>query len=312
MNTQFQYYGTKVNDITAKGFVTLQSFVEMQMSNNNKLLFERIAQAERDNNFKLKSRLKQENLRAFTPCVVVGKNQDNGHTSNRPDVIGYKDYAHIEKFTGLMVLDFDHLKSHDIDANDLKKELYYRYDCIYAVWVSPSKNGVKAIVKIPVSNTVNVFKEYHEGLIQDIGNVPGLDTTTQNPTLSLFQSYDPNPLVHLDPSTWIKKAIRVNSYDYTITSTAPDIDVTDRDKQTVLKIIGTGFGNIVNDGHPQLRSLSIAIGGYVGSGYITESEAIDLTDYLIESHTYLSKGISNYKKTAHQFIKQGQLRPLSL
>jgi hypothetical protein len=41
MSFKFQYYGTKVNDITPKGFVTLQEFAELQMATNTKQLFEK-------------------------------------------------------------------------------------------------------------------------------------------------------------------------------------------------------------------------------------------------------------------------------
>jgi len=313
-NIQFQYYGTKAYEVTAKGFITLTKFLEDHTSTENKLLFDNIAQAETEGNTQLKAQLKQNNLRAFTPCVIVGKLQDNGYTSNKPDVVGYKDYAHIEKFTGLMVLDFDHLSKYDIDAKELKELLYKSYSCLYAVWLSPSRDGIKALVKIPIVKTVKEFQEYHEGIITELADVEGLDTTTQNPTLSLFQSFDPDLLFRCDPDLWTKKAEKVSYYKYKPTQPPSKIDVTDSKRKTVLKIIRTGFNNITNTtgGHPNLRGLCISIGGYVGSGYLSESEAVQLIDYLIESHPYLQKGVKGYQKTAHKFITEGQTRPIIL
>jgi len=313
-NIKFQYYGTKAYEVTAKGFTTLTRFLEDHTSTENKLLFDNIAEAEAEGNTQLKAQLKQNNLRAFTPCVIVGNLQNNGYTSNKPDVVGYKDYAHIERFTGLMVLDFDHLSKYGIKATQLKELLYKSYSCLYAVWLSPSKDGIKALVKIPIVKTVKEFQEYHEGIIKELAYIKGLDTTTQNPTLSLFQSYDPNLLFRSDPTIWTTKAEKKSFYDTKKDIKKPIIDVSTKDKKTVLKIIKTGFDNISisTGGHPNLRGLCISIGGYVGGGYIKEAEAIQLTDYLIEAHPYLQKGIRGYQKTAHKFITEGQTIPIIL
>jgi hypothetical protein len=314
MSVNFQYYGTKASDIRAKGFVSLQQFIELQMSTNCKLLFEQIALAEQSGDMQLKAEIKQNYLRAYTPCVIVGDFQDNGYTSKYPDVKGWKDYAHIEKFTGLAVLDFDHLKEFDIDAVDLKNILYKQYSCIIAIWVSPSRNGIKAVVSIPKINTVSEFQDYHAGLADEFKAIPGWDNTTKNPTLSLFQSYDPDLFYRKKYSTWKKKAKPpINP----LPNNNKPIDIINRKDATVvrkkvLKIIGTGFNNItsVSGGHPLLLRLSISVGGYVSGGYLNETEALELMDYLIEQHPYLRKGVAGYQKTMRDGIKMGQLKPL--
>lgn len=314
-NIQFQYYGTKVHEVTALGLTTLTKFLEDNISTENKILFDNIAQAESEGNFQLKAQLKQNNLRAFTPCVVVGKLQVNSkYKTNKPEIVGYKDYAHIEKFTGLMVLDFDHLSEYKINAAELKEYLYKTYDWIFAVWLSPSKDGIKCLVKIPIVTTVKEFQQYHEAMVTELANIDGLDGTTKNPTLSLFQSYDPDLLFRSDPSTWTKKAIKPLFTDVKRAIVKPVIDVSTRDRKTVLKIIRTGFNNIskTTGGHPKVVTLCISIGGYVGGGYLTELEAIEAVDYLIATHPYLQKDTANYQKTAHKFIEDGQSNPIKI
>ena len=314
-NIQFQYYGTKVHEVTALGLTTLTKFLEDNISTENKILFDNIAQAESEGNFQLKAQLKQNNLRAFTPCVVVGKhNPGSKYKTNKPEIVGYKDYAHIEKFTGLMVLDFDHLSKYNLVAAELKEYLYNTYNWIFAVWLSPSKDGIKCLVKIPIVTTVKEFQQYHEGMVTELANIEGLDGTTKNPTLSLFQSYDPDLLFRSDPSTWTKKAIKPLVTDVKRAIVKPVINVSTRDRKTVLKIIITGFNNISisTGGHPQLRALCISVGGYVGTGYITQLEAFQLIDYIIAKHPYLQKGTVGYQKTAHKFIEDGQSRPIVL
>jgi hypothetical protein len=69
---------------------------------------------------------------------------------------------------------------------------------------------------------------------------------------------------------------------------------------------------IDDPGHPQLRSLCLSVGGYVASGYISMLEAEQLIHHLIETHHYLSKGISGYKKTATWALNEGTRKPIVL
>ena len=320
MSFKFQYYGTKVNDITPKGFVTLQEFAELQMATNTKQLFEKIALAEATGNMQLKAKLKQENLRAYTPCVIIGDYKpgvkDYAPKDHWKENVQWKDYAHIQDFTGLAVLDFDHLKEQNISAADLKNELFSQYNCIILAWVSPSQNGVKAIVSIPKVKTVAEFQQYHAGLAEEFSVIPGWDNTTKNPTLSLFQSYDEDLCFRMDYATWTtvgKPPISIFTQNHPPIVIKPNNNV-GKERRIILKSINTGFNNIskTSGGHPLLLRLSVSVGGYIAGGYISESEAIELMDYLITSHPYLCKGISGYKKTMRDGIYLGQQKPIVL
>jgi hypothetical protein len=291
----FQIYRQPITNITPQKLISLDASLEYTKNppRGIKDIFKQIAEAETAGDKELKANLKQNNLHYFTPCVIV-------------DPI--RNYESINSFTGLLVLDFDHIEN----AADFKTFLFEEYKCIIGVWLSPSRRGVKALVKIPVVSTVEHFKEYYYGIAAEMEQFNGFDPSGQNAVLPLFQSYDLDLLSRDDPDTWTVKGMKRNDFAAAPTKALPKIDPTDRDKQTIVKIINTGFDNIIDYGHPVLRSLCICIGGYIGTGYISEYEAIQLISSKIETHHYLKKGIAGYKKTAVWALRAGQTKPITL
>ncbi len=291
----FQVYKQPITNITPKKLISLDAFQEFTKQPPIGIIntFNQIATAESAGDTKLKAELKQRNLFYFTPCVIVDPTRN---------------YANIKDFTGLLVLDWDHINN----ATDFKTFLFDEYKCIIAVWLSPSRRGVKALVKIPVVPTVEEFKEYYYGIASEMEVFNGFDPSGQNAVLPLFQSLDPDLLSRDDPDTWTQKGIKRNDFAASSVSRTLKIDPTDKDKQTIVKIINTGFDNIINFGHPPLRSLCICIGGYIAAGYISEYEAIQMISSKIENHKYLKKGPKGYIKTAQWAIKTGQSKPLTL
>jgi len=291
----FQYYPARVDSKYPTGFVSLPQFIRAHLNPKPEVveIFKQIEQAEIDNNKKLKAELKQNNLHYFTPCVVVE---------------GPRRYVNIKKFTGLLVLDFDHIDN----ATDFKEHLFYEYKQVISAWLSPSKKGIKALIRIPKVQTIEQFKEYYYGVASEMDQYDGFDSCGQNAVLPLFQSYDPNLLLREDYSTWTIKGVKVNDLSAVVHSPPPYVQVTDADKNTCIQIIQSGFNNIGNVGHPPLRSLCLAIGGYVSTGYISDWEALQIIDYNIENHHYLKKGVSGYKETARWALNIGKKTPLIL
>ena len=70
------------------------------------------------------------------------------------------------------------------------------------------------------------------------------------------------------------------------------------------------LSKIVDNGHPQLRSAAKLLGGYASQYDLSISDAKIWIHSRIESHPYLSKGISGYKKTAIRFINEGLNEPI--
>jgi hypothetical protein len=277
------------------GFVSLDYFIKSTKNPKPHIInvFDNIYQAEISGNNELKSELKQNNLFYFTPCVIVDE---------------FRRYVNITAFTGLLVLDFDHIS----DASEFKKYLYDTYPFIICAYLSPSKMGVKCLVKIPVCKNINEFKAYFFGLQVEMKQYRGYDSATQNAVLPLFQSIDKELLYRDNAATWdIKgknpRAIEKNPLKKYCTPLYSDIK-----KNRVIKIIESSINKISNNGHPQLRSACIAAGGYIASRYIDYYEAENIIFSLIECNSYLQKGISGYKKTAKWAINEGMKNPIIL
>lgn len=288
---KFQYFSNRVNQPRPLGYISLDRFIEATKKPKTDI-FKQIAQAEIDKDFELKAKLKQENLYYFTPCV---------HLKN-----GRK-YADIVSFTGLMVLDFDHIDN----SEDLKYHLFNEYDFIVACWLSPSKKGIKALIQIPICKDTNEFKEYFEGITEVMEIYDGFDTTTKNCVLPLFQSVDSNILYRKESATFsVKKSIE-SQYHYQ-TKPFVKVNVSNHHLKSVYNITESAINKIMGEGHPQLRGASLALGGYVASGYISFDEAEQLMHNLIDSNSYLCQKPNAYKKTATWAINQGQKSQLFL
>jgi hypothetical protein len=291
----FQVYRQPITNVRPIKLITLEYFLGYTKDPPQSIIgiFNMIAAAERSGDKQAKDNLKQKYLHYFTPCVVVGL---------------VRRYESIQHFTGILVLDFDHIDN----ARDFKYFLFEEYPCMIAVWLSPSRRGVKSLIKIPVVTSVAEFKEFYFGIAAEMEVYNGFDPSGQNSVLPLFQSYDPDLLYRTDVDTWTVKGVKQSDFTTAPVCTVLKITPTDKDKLKVVQIIRSGFDNIVDCGHPQLRSLSITIGGYIANGYINEYEAIQMFNYEIETHPYLKKRIEGYKKTALWAIRQGQSKPLTL
>lgn len=286
---RFQYYSGNIRYPDPLGLITLERFIRANRNTKPKLqaIFKELGTAEG----KRKAELKQNHLNYFTPCVIVSHSRK---------------YEHIIKFTGIAVLDFDKIDN----AEAFRDALFNNYQEVICSYCSPSKRGVKALVSIPIVTSVEEFKEYFWGIADTMLSYEGFDQTSQNPVLPLFLSSDPDLKYRTDYTTWTIKGKR-EVFQHSFTP-ALKVNATEDNKRFVIHKVTKAINSIQTEGHPQLRSTSIALGGYVASGYLSMSEAIQLIYNLIEQNQYLSKGIYGYKKTAEWAINQGTNRQLFL
>lgn len=302
----FQFYPARVESKRPIGAVTLDNFIESIRSPNDKIssVFELIStqekiaysgvtDEEKKEALKEKSRLKQEYLYYFTPCVYT---DGNG-----------RGYINIGFFTGIAVMDFDHIDN----AEDFKNFVFDNYKFVICAFLSPSKRGVKFMVKIPIVESVDEFKEYFNGLGVLFQRFRGWDGSNQNPVLPLFLSIDKNILHRTDPEIFQDKGKVLNAF-VASESEAVIYETDDEKKKRVYRNIKSKFDGIIDNGHPQVRAAGIALGGYVASGYLDPFEAEEMINGLIRSNAYLSKGIKGYCKTAKTAIQTGQASQLIL
>lgn len=299
LEANFQYYGGDIRFTTPMGYVSLERFLTAIKNPKPKIkeIFTQIREATNGNDKVKKDELKRK-LNFVTPCATF-------HPKRK--------YENINYFTKLLVVDFDKLEPSF--AKEMKQELFNEYSYIIASWLSVSGSGLRALIEIPRCKNVDEFKEYYEGVKSELGAYVGWDNATQNPALPLFLSYDENILIRDNNTIFTTKVIKEKpsekNYDY---SFIYNNDFTEQ----IPKIVKGAINKINDNGHPQLRAIAFALGGYVANGHISERDAITLIHSCIDGNHYLTRKSESkftmadvYKKTALDSINAGKEKPLS-
>jgi len=107
--------------------------------------------------------------------------------------------------SGLICLDFDgYLKQKELlqDKETLSKNKY-----VFSVFISPSGNGLKVLVKIPADaeNHTNYFNS-----LEKYFNSPYFDKTSKNISRVCYESYD--PLIHVNENSSVWDTIEEREY----------------------------------------------------------------------------------------------------
>ena len=133
---------------------------------------------------------------------------------------------HIIKHSGFACLDFDDLPSFD-DAVCLRDSLQDN-EYIYSAFISPSGNGVKAIVKIPPE--IENHKKYYEAICETFDSY--LDVKTKDISRVCYESYDPDLFINENSKVWALKkeyteVAKKTNYPrhFQITDTSKKVDV---------------------------------------------------------------------------------------
>lgn len=101
----------------------------------------------------------------------------------------------LKEGSGLAILDFDKLS----DVFEYKDKLKSN-DYIFACWISPSGDGLKALVKIPIIGNDSDYKNVYKQLCVIF---PDLDTSGSDISRLCFESYDPDIYINLDSEKFI-------------------------------------------------------------------------------------------------------------
>ena len=132
----------------------------------------------------------------------------------------------IVNHSGFACLDFDDVGTIQ-DAICLRDSLQDN-DYIYSAFISPSGDGVKAIVKVP--KDIQNYKKYYEALCETFDSK--LDTGTKDISRVCYESYDPDLFINEKSKVWTLKkeyteVTRSNKYPkhFVITDTNKKVDV---------------------------------------------------------------------------------------
>lgn len=178
--------------------------------------------------------------------------------------------------SGLIVLDFDHVGQEY--KEELKNDPY-----IYAAWVSPSGDGVKALVKIQDHQS---HVEHFYALKR---RFPKMDDSGKDVSRACFESYDPD--------------LYLNEGAEVFTDKSKPVDTKAIEKR-ILKIVESsqeGNRNV------ELYKASRLAGGYISSGVLDCS----FRDKLVKAG--VERGLENIEseRTTDNGIKDGKANPIT-
>ena len=125
--------------------------------------------------------------------------------------------------SGFICLDFDGYEKKKLMLEE--KENFTKDKFIYSVFISPSGNGLKVIVKIPASEEshVNYFLA-----LENYFDSPYFDKTCKNLSRVCYESYDPMIYINEDSALWEKKS-ELEYKEYSVND-SPTIPITDEEK----------------------------------------------------------------------------------
>jgi len=130
----------------------------------------------------------------------------------------------LSEHSGLICLDFDGYAKQKELLQD--KETLSKNKFVYSVFISPSGNGLKVLIKIP-SDPDN-HKNYFNSL-EKYFNSPYFDKTSKNISRVCYESYD--PLIYINPNSSIWDTIEEPEYtEVNKTRDKATIPITDENK----------------------------------------------------------------------------------
>lgn len=153
---------------------------DVLLSFKNKTNFKQISAIRKENDENKKASLKK----LLMPICFSGE-------------FSYRSAKNIIRHSGFACLDFDDVGTFE-DAICLRDSLQDN-EYIYSAFISPSGNGVKAIVKIP-KDIVN-HKKYYEALCETFDSF--LDLKTKDISRVCFASYDPDLFINHNSKEWV-------------------------------------------------------------------------------------------------------------
>lgn len=112
----------------------------------------------------------------------------------------------LKESSGLLILDFDKLSTYE-QVYELK-EILSKNEFIFSCWISPSGDGLKALVKIPKVKDNETYSIYYDSIYNNLkwindkfqSNV--IDTSGKDISRLCFESYDPEIYINFDSKTW--------------------------------------------------------------------------------------------------------------
>ena len=300
------YYIGGITKTSSSGTISLEQFVTSLQEPKDSIvsLFEAIAEASKVGDKKLKGKLKEQ-LPFFTVSA---------------EFKGRRKYDNIKEFNPIAQLDFDGLT--EGEAVEFRTYLFEQYPQIICSFLSPSRKGVKALIRIPkieiskgVEKGIKEYKSYYRAIETELSNYKGFDSAPKNLALPLFISHDWFMLSRSfeDTKEWDLQEFEEDS----LTQEFPlpikpyrKLKSNDNNEMRAYRTVRKSISYIVSSpGHFQLRSACLIFGTRSGAGYVDYQDAKREVEALVRANGYLKKGISGYIKTALWSLEEGYKTP---
>ena len=104
------------------------------------------------------------------------------------------------KHSGLICIDFD--KFPNKQTLETWRARIKNDKFTFALFISPSGNGLKALIKVPICETNEEHNNRFEAIRNYYSNCSYFDETTKGVNRVCFESYDPNLIINKDSSTY--------------------------------------------------------------------------------------------------------------
>ena len=229
------------------------------------------------------------------PSVVFGGECRKAVEKVKPDgvkYISFRDDNSVTTHSGFFVLDFDKVK--DVAA---KKKVLMLDDYIYACWVSPSGNGLKALVKCRPD-----IERHKDMYLAFVDRYPELDTTSQNIARLCYESYDPDIYINPNSKVWEMMATKKEVREI-------KRGTQERRNNRIISIaVSMVRASVDGEKHGNLLKAAKLLGGYIAIGKIDEAHARQVLEDEIRAKN--PKDMNGALKTIDDGIAYGKAQPV--
>lgn len=225
------------------------------------------------------------------PCVLFSVAKVK-MTISRRDLETFREDASVVEHSGFFTLDFDKCDV-NFKVDQLKRDPY-----IYAVWLSPTALGIRALVKCPPS--IENHSLYYTAFLD---RYPDLDPTSRNLSRVTFESWDENLWCNPSSLVWDKKLTeeqRKKNKEKEANRRGKDV------LSTAVAMVRASYDGIK---HESLLKAANLLGGYVATGRVSEEDAIRILEDEIRHKN--PKDFNSAAQTIRDGIDYGKSRPLA-
>jgi hypothetical protein len=247
------------------------------------------------------SRIKEGKTRDLVRKIRLEKNKEerNKLKQDLPAIcfsgkFSKRDDASLIEHSGLICLDFDNFPSNSEML--AKKEELSSDPYTFSVFISPSGNGLKVLVKIP--KIIDKHKTFFNAL-ENYYNCEQFDKTSKNISRVCYESYDPTIYVNINSSEWNK--VDDAECEHVTRDQRPTIPIDDEDEiiSRLVKWWDAKYGFIAGSRNNNLFILASAFNQYG----VTKSEAM-FRMMNFASEDFPSKEIKSVIDSAYKLTDQ--------